>query len=121
MTGEMLTIVIMSIMANLAVIATVVPIVWRTRAKKNKHNIRLKKQPELSEGIKKRQIPIERFNKSQIQLSIEKIEKEQAKLSIIIDQVLESISKENNQKVMKKKNKKTIIRKTISRQKRKTV
>jgi hypothetical protein len=102
---DILAIVIMIIIAGIVTVA------WRIRAAKDKSNIGLKVQPVLSE----------RVEKSQMQISIEKVEKRQVEISKTLDQILEIISKENNQKAKKKKSQKTTTRKTVSRQKKKEV
>lgn len=101
---DILAIVIMIIIAGIVTTA------WSIRASKDKSTKKTKVHTVLPE----------RNGKGQIHTSIERVEKRQAEISKKLDQILEIISRENNQRDKKKKSqKKTTTRKTVSRQKKK--
>jgi hypothetical protein len=95
------------------VIAGSVAVAWQIWDARDKDSKWLKRKAVHSERAEKRQmhIPKERVHKSQVQISIERIEKKEVEISKTLDQVLNIISKENNQKPARKKGQKTDTRK----------
>lgn len=90
------------------VIAGSVAVAWQFWDAKDNGSKWLKRKAVHSERAEKRQmqIPKERVHKSQTQISLERIEKKEVEISKTLDQVLDIISKESNQKPARKKGQK---------------